>query len=187
MRTKRGASIIEALLGVSILSLTLLSVMTMYVAGAKSFNGNSVKIELSQKNALGLRWVTKSIRQAATLSISTDGKTLTYSLPKKKADADLLTGERELVDPIESDGVTRTFSVVNGALTDGGTRVFLKNIATVDPDPASSQYNQTYAPFTLTTIGSKRAITINLITARVVGGKNTYVRTKTSVMLRNAK
>jgi hypothetical protein len=60
-----------------------------------------------------------------------------------------------------------------------------RNVVLTDPDPESSQYNQAYAPFQLTTIGSRRALSINVITQDQVLGKPRYVRLKTTVILRN--
>jgi type II secretory pathway pseudopilin PulG len=187
MKQTRGFTILETVVGLSLLVMTFLAVTGMFVSALRSYRRNSSRIDLAQKNAQGLRWVIESIREAATVSLSSDGKTLTYTSPQKSDSVDPLTGEREFIEPIESDGITKTFRVVSGKLTDGGSRVYVSRIANTDPDPASSQYNQVYAPFTLTTIGSKRAITVNLIATETVNGSVSYIRSKTTVMLRNAK
>jgi hypothetical protein len=187
MRHRRGATIVEMMTGLSILTMTFFAVVAMYVMGLKSFHGNSIRVDLSQKNAQGIRHVSKAIRQAATVSVSLDGKTLIYTLPRKRATAEPLTGELEYEEPITSDGLIRTFRVVNGQLLDQTGRVYVKKIAELDPEPGSSQYGKEYQPFTSTTIGSQRAVTINIITSENSGGRNHYMRSKSTVMLRNAK
>ena len=187
MRRRQGFTILELLVGISLMTMVCLAVCGMFITGLRSSRRSASRVDLAQKNAQGLRWVIESVREAATISISADGKTLTYTLPTRSATADPLTGEREFVEPLQSDGVIRTFRVTNGKLTDGGSRVYVSRVSATDPEPSSSQYNQTYAPFTLTTIGSKRAISINLICSELVNGSTSFARSKSTVLLRNAK
>jgi hypothetical protein len=75
---------------------------------------------------------------------------------------------------------------VGGKLKDDQSgRVLAENVVMKDPDPNSSQYDQAYPQFQLTTIGSRRALTINVITQSQVLGKPRYVRMKSTVILRN--
>ena len=123
-----------------------------------------------------------------SVSITNEGKTLTYTLPKMSSAVDAVTGEKEIQIPVVSDGVTRTFNidVSTGKLKDLVTgKTLVRNIRMTDPDPNSSQYNQTYSPFSVTTVGSQRAVTLNLITAENVLGNLRYARYKTTVVLHN--
>lgn len=99
---------------------------------------------------------------------------------------DPLTGEHEVALPRVWDGVTRSYSIEGGILRDDQTgQVLVEGIALTDPDPDSSQYGQTYAPFAFSTIGSSRALSIQLITSQFMGVQTRFARLKTTVMLRN--
>jgi Tfp pilus assembly protein PilW len=188
MRRRRGFSIVEIMVGLTLLTMTLIGVVALFIGGFRSYYRTSAKVELAQKNAQGIRLVSDSLKSAMNVAVSADGKTITYNLPLKSVTPDPTTGEREFIDPLVSDGINRTFTVdIAGRLTDGTARTFVSKIASIDPDPASSTYNQTYQPFTLTAAGSIKTLTINLITSQRVGSTNHYARMKTTVLLRNAK
>jgi hypothetical protein len=142
-------------------------------------------VTVGQQNAQGLRRMTESLRESMSTSISSGGTMLNYTLPQRMTTADQDTGERELIIPLQSDGTARSFRVINGQLVDQTGRVLVRNIIDIDPDPTSSQFEQSYAPFSYTTIGATRAISINLITAQNVRGERRIARMKTTVLLRN--
>lgn len=186
---RRGFTLIELTVGMGMLMLVVLGCATLMVSGLQSLNKTSVDANLGNDNAQGLRRVSEAIRGAVWVSVSTDGRTLSYSLPRMSTTTDPLTGERELVDPPVSDGVVRRFVVdfTAGTLTDmQSNRVLVRNIAATDPQPSSSLFNQAYPPFQLTTIGSMRAVSINLITRANAAGQARWVRLKTSAVIRNS-
>ncbi len=184
---KRGFTLTELMVGMSMMAFVLFGLLSLLVFGLRSYQRTSVDVENTNKTAQSFRRMTETIRAAADVTVSADGMTLTYYLPKVGS-TDAITGEAEYQIPIVSDGVARSFQVTGGNLVDKSTnRVLVRNIATVDPDPTSSQYNQTYAPFTATTIGSRRAITLNIIALQSVRGEKRFARMKTTVLIRNAK
>lgn len=189
MKTTRRAAftLMELMVGMGIMSFTLLVIVNLLIYGLRSFGKTTTDVSISQQNAQGMRRVTESIRAAQTISITNEGKKVTYTLPQVSGNVDSITGEKEYVVPLVSDGVTRSFTISGGNLTDQTGQVLVRKIATLDPDPTSSQYNQAYAPFQLTSIGSRRAVTINFITQDQVNGSQRWARMKSTVLIRNSQ
>lgn len=188
MRKKRGFTIVELTIGLIILSFTLVATFGLLLTGVKSCETTQRDVELSQPNAQALRRISETLRRASSLTIADGGNTIHYTLPKTTGGVDPVSGETEYVVPLQSDGVSRSFAVLSGSLVDRSTgRTLVRNVLSYDPDPQSSQYNKTYAPFTVTSIGSRRAITVNLITSQMVNRKRRYVRLKTSVLVQNIR
>lgn len=186
MNQRAGFTLFELLTAMVILSFTLFAILNLLIHGLRSFGKTTTDVNISQQNAQGMRRVIETIRAAVNVTISSDGKTLSYTLPLQSGSADPITGEKEYAIPIASDGVTRFFHITNGELRDQTGRVLVRSIATTDPEPTSSQYNQQYAPFQSTTIGSRRAITVNLITQEQVNGMQRWARMKSTVLIRNS-
>ncbi|HRF59946.1 MAG TPA: prepilin-type N-terminal cleavage/methylation domain-containing protein [Fimbriimonadaceae bacterium] len=187
MRRRRGFTLSELIVGLGIMSFVMLGLVNLMMYGLKSFQKTTTDTDLAQKNAQGMRRLVETLRSAVSVTLSSDGTQITYNLPRMSTATDQLTGEREVQVPITSDGVNRVFVVSGGNLRDLSTnRTLVSNVATRDPDPTSTQYNQVYAPFQLTTIGSRRAVTVTLITQQSVLGKPRYVRFKTTVLIRNS-
>ena len=184
---RAGFTLVELMTGMGILATTVLAIFTLLIAGLRSFAKTTMDTDISQQNALGMRRITETIRSSATLSISSDGTRVTYTLPQRAGFVDELTGEKEYVIPIASDGVTRYFQASGGKIVDQTGRVLVRSVALRDPEPTSSQYNQVYAPFQSTTIGSRRAVTVNLITEGQVNGAKRWSRMKSTVLIRNTQ
>ena len=185
---KRGFSLAELMVAMGMMAFTLGAVSSLFIFGLRSMQKTSTDTNLNQTNAQGMRRLSETLRQAMSVTITNEGRILTYTLPKMSSTVDAVTGEKELQIPVVGDGVTRSFSIntSTGKLTDLATgKVLIRNIRTTDPDPSSSQYNQNYAPFSLTTVGSQRAVTLNIITAENVLGNLRYARYKTTVVLHN--
>ena len=184
---KRGFTLVELLVGMTIMGLLITGAMTVFAASMKNFYLTRTDIDLTTENALGMQRVANTLRGAYSMQILNNGTQVTYSMPKEAPFIDPITLEQELLDPLESDGVLRSFSIVNGELIDDTEgRVLIENIILIDPHPDSSQYNQVYAPFQLTTNGSRRALTINFITSANVLDSVRYTRMKTTVIIRNS-
>lgn len=186
MRT-RAFTLIELLVGMTIMGLLIIGAMTVFAASMKNYYVTRTDIDLTSENSLGMARVADTLRGAYSMQINDAGTTVTYFMPKQAPFVDPITLEQEYLDPLESDGVARSFSIINGELiddTDG--RMLVDKIVLIDPHPDSSQYNQVYAPFQLTTIGSRRALTINFITADQVLDRQRYTRMKTTVIIRNS-
>ncbi|MBI5707478.1 MAG: hypothetical protein HZC36_10885 [Armatimonadetes bacterium] len=185
---KRGITLVELLIGTSLLSFVLFGMTTLYISGLRSMTRANEDTVLSQSNAQGIRHVLETIREAVNVSVSEDGSTIVYNLPKRASASDTVTGEREILIPVVSDGVSHEFYVLDGKLYDGDTdRVLVDNLLLEDPDSGSSQYQEYVPPFQLNTIGSGRAVTVNLITSELVGGERRSQRMKSTVLLRNAQ
>lgn len=185
---RKGLSLAELLVALSMMAFTLAAIMSLFIYGLRSMKKTNTDAYLNQNNAQGMRRLGETLRSAMSVSISDSGYTLNYVLPKMSPYPDAITGERELQIPVVSDGVSRSFTVSTSTfkLTDNlSGRTLVRNIRLTDPDPGSSQFAKTYAPFSLTTVGSQRAVTLNLITAENVLGNLRYARYKTTVVLHN--
>lgn len=184
---RRGFTLVELMVGMTIMGLLIVGAMTVFSSSMRSFYKTKTDINLTTDNSLGMQRVADSLKPAYSMLIENKGLSVTFTLPLVSAVLDPTTYEHEYVDPLQSDGVSHTFIVVDGQLIDKNDgRVLIDNIVLIDPEPKSSQYNQTYAPFQLTTIGSRRALTINFITQEEVLGEPRYVRMKTTVIIRNS-
>jgi prepilin-type N-terminal cleavage/methylation domain-containing protein len=187
---RRGFTLVELLSGISVMALVVLGSMTLLVNGLRSFNRTSVDVRITQQNAQAQRRISETIRQAMSVSISNGGATVNYTLPATSLIVDPVTGEKEHVQPLVSDGVARSFVVdwAAGTLKEMPSgRVLVRNITNKDPEAGSAQYNQAYVPFQLTTIGSYRAVTINLITRDTVSTQARWMRMKTTALVRNSQ
>ncbi len=186
----RGMTLVELMTSLSVITVIILGSFSLLYAGMRTFDKTVTKTVLNSTDAQSVRRVAESIRGAMSLSINGDGTVITYVLPKKSTTNDVLTGEKELSEPLRSDGVTRSYTVnfSAGTLTDNTSgRVILKNISRTDPDVHSSQYGLQYPPFQLTTIGSVHAVSVNLITKEVTRSGTHYVRLKNTAIVRNSQ
>lgn len=183
---RRGFSLVEVTIGLVILMMGMLGLLNLYLYGARSITRTTIDTNLSQRNAQGLRRMSEQLRMAMSVELNQDGTTVTYQLPAMSDSIDPFTGEHEVALPRVWDGVTRSYSIEGGILRDDQTgQVLVEGLALTDPDPDSSQYGQTYAPFAFSTIGSSRALSIQLITSQFMGVQTRFARLKTTVMLRN--
>lgn len=186
MKKRAGLTLVELLAASTILGMMLVGTMSLYLTCLTQYSKTSTGIDLSQQNSLGTRKVLDTLRSCMSATISSDGKTLTYVMPALSSTADSVTGEKEYIYPLTGSASSQTFTVSNGKLVDSSTgKTLVSNIYATDPDPKSSQYGQAVAPFTFTTIGSRKGVCVNLITRKVVNGVETYVRMKNTVILRN--
>lgn len=188
MRTRRGMTLMELLAGMSLLILTLGGVVTLTIGALRSFSRTSTGIDLSEGNARSMRRVTETLRQAMLVTVLESGNRIQYRMPTFSATADSVTGEKELLDPLQWDNVVREFRVVNGTLQDSAGKILVRNVVLTDPDPASSGYNQVVVPFNLGTVGATRSMTVTLMTrATTTSGQPLFWRLKNTVLLRNAR
>ena len=188
MRKRRGMSIIELITGASVMMLVTLGAAGLLVHGLRSFRQTTSDVTITYDNAQGLRRISEMIRESMSAGISETGTRIVFVRPAMSGVVDPITGEQELSFPVVSDGVARGYKVnfTNGTLFDTRTNtVHVRNIATRDPDPQSSTYGQTYQPFVFSSVGSRRVVLINLITAEQVNGRVRYQRMKNTVLLRN--
>ena len=186
---RRGLTLAELMATLGTLLMALVGAFMVMLTGMKSFQRTQADVSVSQPNAQAMRRIADTLRGAMSVTISNSGRTITYLLPRVSASADSATGEREVVYPFVSDGVVRSFSVDTAGrlVSQPDGRTLVRNISSTDPQQGSSQYNLIYAPFQSTTIGSRRAITITLISAESVAGTLRYARMKSTVLIQNAR
>jgi Tfp pilus assembly protein PilW len=187
---RRGFTLVELLAGVGVMSLVILGSLSLLISGLQSFRRTDADVRITQQNSQALRKISETLREAMSVTITNNGKTIMYSLPAKTAAVDAVTGERELVVPIQSDGVARGYAVdtVAGVVRElPSNRVIVRNVAPTDPEAGSAQFGQAYTPFQLTSIGSYRAVSINLITRDTVSSQTRWMRMKTTALVRNSQ
>ena len=188
-KAKRGFTLVELLSGMAVLSIVLLGSINLLSTGLRSFQKTTTDVDITNQNANSMRRISETLRQAYKVTISNSGNTISYELPAL-GPYDPITGERELFEPMKSDGVVRQYVVDPIAKTlkaYPGGRVLIRNLSAVDLDPKSTQYNQAYPAFQLTSIGSYRAISIHLVTRKTNISDLRYTRMKTTAVVRNAK
>lgn len=184
---KRGLTLAELMASMLALLMALGAALSLQVGASRSMNRIQSDLNVSSPSAQAMRRVSETLRGAMSVSISSDGKTITYLLPRVSSTSDPVTGEKELVFPLQSDGVTRSYVISgNNLISNPGGRVLVRNISSTDPRQGSTQYNQTYSPFQSTTIGSRRAITITLICKETANGAVRYARMKSTVLIQNS-
>lgn len=185
---RRGFSLSELMVGVGLFSFALFGTLSLLITGLRSYLRTTTDLNNSQPNSQAIRHVVENIRQAMTVSASTDGKTLTFTLPKRATTPDAVTGELEYAYPVVSDGVARSYTITSGKLVENpGGIVVLKGISTVDPDSNSTLYNAAYKPFTISQVGARTAVTVNFITSAKVIGKTRFSKAKTTVLVQNIR
>lgn len=186
---RQGFTLIELLTGMTVMGFVIVGTMTLLVTGMKSFKRTSYDVDITNQNSQALRRMSETLRQAMNVTITNNGTVISFNLPKMGA-VDVVTGEKEVQDPLTSDGVARSYTVNFSAGTlveQPGGRVLATSIAATDPQVGSTQYNQAYVPFQLTTFGSYRAVSINLITTQRLVNEVRNMRMKTTAVVRNAK
>ncbi|MBS1717058.1 MAG: prepilin-type N-terminal cleavage/methylation domain-containing protein [Armatimonadetes bacterium] len=184
---RRGFSLIEMMSSMVIVSLVFLGLGAMLVNGMKGFSRSSNDITVTNANAQNMRRITDALRGAMGVNINGTGTQITFSYPKLSTTTDPVTGEKEQIIPVTSDGVLRSYTVdfAAGTLKDQNNRILVKNIISTDPQVGSSQYGQAYCPFNYSIIGGQQAVTINLITQTGLNSYKRYQRFKTTVFLRS--
>lgn len=186
---RRGVTLVELMAALSLILLTVSGAVGLTIGGLRSFQRTSSGIDMSESNARALRSVAQNLREAVSVAVSTDGTVIQYQMPQYSQTVDTITGERELLDPLQSDGVQREIRVTGGQLIDGVTgKTLVRDVTLIDPDPTSSQYNQTYKPFQVGAVANTRAVTITIMTrTTLTSGSPLFWRLKTTVLLRNAQ
>lgn len=177
IRRKRGATLLEVVTGASLSAFTLVGGVACFIAGMMSWLKGVGAMDSISKSQDSVKLMSQQLREAMTVSISTDSYTVTYSLPKKDESGSYIL-------PLVTDGVTRQFSVSNGNLTQtigSTTRTVTKNVLTTDPAT-----NSTYSVFTANNGDITRQVIITLVTSKQ-GFRNNWTpsRSRESVFLRN--
>ncbi len=185
---RRGYSLMELLSTMVAVVMVFGTTVAVQINSGKTLRRIESDLNVSQPPAQAMRRICDTLRTAVIVTIATNGKTIYFQLPSYSGTTDPVTGEKELNYPLTSDGVARSFSVSNGRLVmTPGSTILAESIANTDPKPESTQYNQSYANFQSTTIGSRKAITVTLIAKETVLGKERYSRMKSTVLIQNSR
>ncbi len=192
MRKKRGFTLPEVLVGSTLMSLLILYSLSLLTNTLRTMQKTDSRVEMSDKSANVLRKISEDLRAAFSVTVSSDGRTLTFTQPKLATTNDSVTGEKEFLTPIQSDGIIRNYTVnSSGQLRywegTGSQKTILTGILLKDPDPQSSKYNQDYNNFQFTKVGNRVAIQITLLTERNSFAGKQSNRMTALTFLRNAK
>lgn len=189
MTRNRGISLVELLVGVTLMSLLFIVGMSLFTSSLSSLTRTDRRLDITESNALALRRVSEELRSAFTLSIEPSGQAIFYEMPEVDTTIDSVTGEREYLYPLRGDGITRRIYFQNGSLyhqvgTDKA-REIADEVVTIDPDPYSSYYNKSYPMFSFANIGSANGLKIILIAESPISGEKTFNRQTVTVLMRN--
>lgn len=171
-------TLIESITGASITAMTLVGGVACFVSGMMSWTKGAATIDAMSKSQNAVKMMSQQLREAYKVTVSSDGKQVTFQLPSKNPDG-------SYVIPMVSDNVNRVFKVNTSnelVLTQGdSTIVISKNILATDPAT-----NAAYRVFTANDGSVSRQLVIQLVTTRQ-GFRNNWEpnRTRESVYLRN--
>ncbi len=190
MRRQRGFTLTEMVSATTLIFMVVAGTVALMISASQGL-GNSVAADKSViQTAQGMRYMSEVLRSAMSVTINENGSRIDYVLPKRATTNDAATGEKELLDPLVSDGVARSFvaSWTTFRVYDSVTsKTLSRKLHRTDPESTSSQYGRNYHVFQMTTIGSAKAVTITLVTREQVGTQFKTVRLKTTTLLRNYK
>jgi len=181
--------LVEILVGSALTALLFLISANLFHSAFRSFRKTDTRLDLSERNALAMRKIAQDLRSAATVTIASDGTSVSYQMPKYNTTADATTGELEYTDPVQGDGTTRQYYVSGGDLYyqigTGTPEKLASYIASTDPHPGSATYNQSYRVFAASSVASTSGLTIFIISKKTLSTSSEWVRMSTTIKLRN--
>lgn len=122
----------------SISVISIAAATLIYFSGMGSWAKGRGDIDSMASSQVAVKQVARELQEAISVTVSADGQTINYELPKKDVGGNY-------VSPAVSDGITRSFVINNGTLKqviNGTGRTLATNVLTKDP-----LTNQTFAPF----------------------------------------
>lgn len=156
--------------------MVLVSAVAIFLTGMRSWIGGQAGIDSLNSSQRALRVVANELREAMSLTVAADGKSVTYLKPLRDASGNF-------VAPVQPDGYTRTIAVDgNGTLTlsaQGTTRTLCKNLVSVDGGQAYSYFSPSAGSLT-------RSLAIKFISTQPgISGAYVTSRSREVVYLRN--
>ena len=175
---KRGMTLVETVTAAGLSVLTLVGGVACFMSGMMSWTKGVGAMDSISKSQDSVRLMAQQLREAMTVTVSTDGKTCTYTLPSKDSSG-------SYVLPLTADSTTRSFQLSSdGILTQtvgSTTQTLTKNVLATDPST-----NSTYKVFNVNAGSVARQVVITLVTSKQ-GFRNNWTpsRSRESVYLRN--
>lgn len=179
-RKTRGATMPEIVIGASLTTMVMGSLILAMVSGMGSWAKGQGKITSNMEVQSAMRVVTQELREAMFAEIEGSGMRINYRLPKRT------DGKYDM--PIEWDGINRSIYRTESGnlilLTGDATRVIAKNVKTVDPwSPNGTRAYKIFVPGSGTVL---RKLDVLLAVENYgKGGKKEWGRVRESVQLRN--
>lgn len=171
-------TLVESVTGASITAMTLVGGVACFMAGMMSWTKGAATIDSMTKSQNAVKMMSQQLREAYKVTVSDDGKMVTFQLPSKNPDG-------SYVIPMVSDNQNRVFKVNDSNelvyINNSVTTVVSKNVLATDPNTNSS-----YRVFTANSGTVSRQLVIQLVTTRQ-GFRNNWQpnRSRESVYLRN--
>lgn len=167
----------EIVVGAGISVITLVGGVGCFMAGMMSWMKGVGAMDSISKSQVTVKVIAQQLREAMSVSFSTDGNSVTYSLPLKDESG-------SYVLPLTSDGVTRQVALSNGSITQSigsSTRTLTTNVLANDPST-----NAAYRIFNTNAGTVARQVIITVATSKQ-GFRNNWTpsRSRESVYLRN--
>ncbi len=136
---RRGFTLIEALVAAAISVIAIGVGLYIYLSQLGAWAQGRGAIYSMSASQVAVKNVARELQEAILVTVSSDGQSVTYQLPKRD-------GTGDYVAPAVADGVNRSFSVLAGTLTQtigGSSRILATNVLLKDPET-----NQAFTPFT---------------------------------------
>jgi Tfp pilus assembly protein PilW len=182
-RKRRGATLVELMVGTGLSAIVLTGSLATLYAGSKTWVRGQGQIEVDLAGSQAMRRLSVELREAMAVSVASDGLSLTYRTMRRNPDGSFKS-------PPEWDGVSRRARVVSTSGSKfkveigvaGQETGLTSQLILIDPLDA----NRSYKVFQAGAGTITRQLTIQLVT-RVDGpeGEPLYYRTREAIYLRN--
>ncbi len=177
---KKGGTLIELMTAVCLSIIVLSAAISILFTGTASW-ANGIGNTNSENGAeMAVRSIAERIEPAMSVSVSPNGSTLTYELPKTNANG-------TYVLPLAWDGVTRTITSAHNSIifTDGASQQVLIN-SVIYTDPLSPGGISPYVVFTPTAGSTIKQVAVEVATQyHGYQGNKTQNRCREIINLRN--
>lgn len=190
-RKQRGVTLVESVTAATITVMVLSVGISGFLTGMQSWLTGQVHIDAEVRGQQSLRSLTQELREAMSVTISSDGKTIDYRLPSRNESGDYVT-------PAVWDGITRHVYVseIEGELHgnserryrlrigyEGHYRTLTDNIILHDPDATG---RPSYKPFQPGSGSIMRQFNVLLVMLPTTTNNETiHNRVRETVFLRN--
>lgn len=183
-RIRRGSSLIEVMVASGMTILIIGAAIATMLSGMRSWAQGESFIEAELDGHQAVKRISQEIREAVALSVSPDGRSISYQLPLRDPQGDFIV-------PAQSDGVNRIIYVSGNTRNRfdlfigpvANPRLISRNVILTDP---SGVGNPAYRPFIAGPGAVTREVTVLIVTQTAsVEGRPITHRVRENIYLRN--
>lgn len=183
-QTRRGATLIEVMTASSMTVVIIGAAVAMMLSGSRSWAQGESYIAAELNGQQAMKRIAQDLREAMSVTVSTDGRSVTYRLPRRDGNGSFITPA--VLDPT----IYNCYVVANergrydlfiGPV--GGARRISSNVVLTDPEGIN---NPVYRPFTPGLGTVTRQITLMVVTQTAsLGERGITHRVRERIVLRN--